>query len=88
MNINIKLPNELQEKIEAVANERLTDLIDDVLQNDEEITELIKKTIQGQIKTVALEMLQSQTMRTKMCQKVYPIIYKTFGIEVKDEKTR
>jgi len=83
MNINIKLPAELEEKITIEANKKLVEIIDDILANDEEIDTLIKKTIQGQVKSAALQILQGVDLRSKMAQKVYPIIYKTLGLEEK-----
>ena len=80
MNINIKLPVELEERIAAEANERLSEVIEDILKNDEELDALIKKTIQGQVKAEALRCLQSTDLRSKMAQKVYPIIYETLGL--------
>lgn len=84
MNINIKLPAELEEKIAEEANKKLEEIIEDILANDKELEELIKKTIQGQVKSAALQILQGGDLRSKMAQKVYPIIYKTLGLE--DEK--
>lgn len=84
MNINIKLPAELEEKITVEASKKLTETIEDILANDEELEKLIKKTIQGQVKSIALQILQGQELRGKMAQKVYPIIYETLGLE--DEK--
>jgi len=83
MNINIKLPVELEERIAAEANKRLSEIIDDILKNDEEIDALIKKTVQGQVKSEALRCLQSADLRSKMAQKVYPIIYETLGLTKK-----
>lgn len=80
MNINIKLPKELEEKIAEEAQKRLTEIIDDILTNDEDLNELIRKTIQGQVKSEALKILQSNELRGKMAQKVYPIIYNTLGL--------
>lgn len=80
MNINIKLPKELEEKIAEEAQKRLTEIIDDILTNDEDLNELIRKTIQGQVKSEALRILQSNELRGKMAQKVYPIIYNTLGL--------
>lgn len=85
MNINIKLPVELEERIAAEANKRLSEVIDDILNNDEEVDALIKKTIQGQVKSVALSFLQGNDLRSKMAQKVYPIIYETLGLEKNKE---
>lgn len=81
MNINLKLSNELQEKIEKIANENLAESIEIILQNDDEIKKLIHDTIKSQMKSVALRVLQSDSLRTKMAQKVYPIVYKTLGLE-------
>lgn len=85
MNINIKLPVELEERIAAEANKRLSEIIDDILKNDEEIDALIKKTVQGQVKSEALRCLQSPELRSKMAQKVYPIVYETLGLEKSKE---
>ena len=86
MNINIKLPQELEEKITVEANKRLSDMLDNILENDEEINTLIKQTIKGQVKSIALLYLQSPDLRTRMAQKVYPIVYETLGLtERKDE---
>lgn len=83
MNINIKLPAELEEKITVEASKKLTETIEDIIANDEELEKLIKKTIQGQVKSIALQILQGQELRGKMAQKVYPIIYETLGLEEK-----
>lgn len=80
MNINIKLPKELEEKITEKAQAQLSVLVDDILKNDDEVNVLIKKTIQSQVKAEALRILQSNDMRSRMAQKVYPIIYETLGI--------
>lgn len=81
MNINLKLPNELQEKIEKIANENLTESVEELLRDDDELKRLIHDTIKGQLKTAALKVLQSDTLRTKMAQKIYPVVYKTLGLE-------
>ena len=83
MNVNIKLPNEIQEKLEAIANERLEGIVEDILKNDKELDLLLRDTIQKQVKSVALRILQGDELRTKMAQKCYPIIYETLGLEVK-----
>lgn len=80
MNINVKLPKELEEKITEKAQAQLSVLVDDILKNDDEVNVLIKKTIQSQVKAEALRILQSNDMRSRMAQKVYPIIYETLGI--------
>lgn len=86
MNINIQLPKELENKITVEANKRLSDMLDNILENDEEINTLIKQTIKGQVKSIALLYLQSPDLRSRMAQKVYPIVYKTLGLtERKDE---
>ena len=54
MNINIKLPVELEERIAAEANKRLSEIIDDILKKDKEIDAIIKKTVQGKVKKEAL----------------------------------
>lgn len=81
MNINIKLPNEIQEKLEKIANERLEGVIEDILNNDEELNALLVDTIKKQLKSTAQQILQSNDLRSKMAQKCYPIIYKTLGVE-------
>jgi len=83
MNVNIKLPNEIQEKLEAIANERLEGIVEDILKNDKELDLLLRDTIQKQVKSVALRILQGDELRSKMAQKCYPIIYETLGLEVK-----
>lgn len=80
MNINVKLPKELEEKITEKAQAQLSVLVDDILKNDDEVNVLIKKTIQSQVKAEALRILQSNDMRSRMAQKVYPIIYDVLGI--------
>jgi len=80
MNINIQLPKELENKIAEEASKRLNDIINDILINDKELDELIRKTIQGQVKSEALRCLQSNDLRSRMAQKVYPIIYETLGL--------
>ena len=84
MNINIRLSNELQEQIQNEANKQLQPIIDEILKNDAELKELLRKTIQGQVKNEALKILQSPEMRSKMAALVYPIVYRTFGLEVKE----
>lgn len=86
MNINIKLPQELEEKITVEANKRLSDMLDNILKNDEEINTLIKQTIKGQVKSIALLYLQSPDLRTRMAQKVYPIVYETLGLTSRKEE--
>lgn len=80
MNINIKLPNELEEKITAEAEKRLKDVIEDILKNDAELDKIIRQTVQNQVKSAALRCLQSNELRGAMAQKVYPIIYETLGL--------
>ena len=46
MDVNIKLPNEIQEKLEAIANERLEGIVEDILKNDKELDLLLRGTIQ------------------------------------------
>lgn len=81
MNINLKLSNELQKEIEKVAQEKLAIVIDEILQSDESLEKLIKETIKSQVKHEALKLLQSDNLRSKMAQKVYPIVYKTLNLE-------
>ena len=82
MDVNIKLPNEIQEKLEAIANERLEGIVEDILKNDKELDLLLRGTIQKQVKSVALRILQGDELRGKIAQKCYPIIYETLGLEV------
>lgn len=86
MNINIQLPKELENKITEKANEKLKEVIESILNNDAEVDELIRTTIKGQVKSCALQILQGQDLRSRMAQKVYPIVYETLGLtERKDE---
>ena len=80
MNINIKLPNELEEKIAEAAESRLKNMIEDILKNDTELDKLIRQTVQNQVKSAALRCLQSNELRGTMAQKVYPIIYETLDL--------
>lgn len=80
MNINLKVSNEIQEKIEALSNEKLIAIIDEILQQDETIEKLIIDTIKSQVKSEALRCLQSNELRSKMAQKVYPIVYRVLWL--------
>lgn len=85
MNINIQLPKELENKITDRANEKLAEVVDNILNNDTEVDELIKATIKGQVKSCALTILQGQDLRSKMAQKIYPIVYETLGLTGRKE---
>ena len=80
MEIRLTLPEELQKRIEEEAANRLKYRISEALEDSEELDELIRTTIKGQIKSVALQTLQSPETRMLMNKKVNPIIYKTLGI--------
>ena len=81
MNINLKLPDELQKRIEEAANDRLKHRVEEILEEDTELDKLLKDTIKGQLKNTALRILQDQTTRTLMTQKINPIIYRTLGLQ-------
>lgn len=86
MNINIQLPKELENKITEGANEKLAEVVDSILNNDVEVDELIRATIKGQVKSCALQILQGQDLRSRMAQKVYPIVYETLGLTSRKEE--
>lgn len=86
MNINIQLPKELENKITDRANEKLAEVVDNILNNDAEVDELIRATIKGQVKSCALTILQGQDLRSKMAQKIYPIVYETLGLTSRKEE--
>lgn len=86
MYIEIKLSKEQENKITEVTSERIGEAIDEMLLNDKELDELIKKTIWGQVKTEAIKYLQRNEMREKMAQKVCPIIYETLGLSAQDKQ--
>lgn len=81
MNINLKLPDELQKRIEEAANERLHHRVQEIIEEDTELDKLLKDTIKGQVKNTALRILQDQSTRTLMTQKINPIIYKVLGLQ-------
>ena len=58
MEIRLSLPEELQKKIENVAADRLKYRISETVEDSEELDKLIKDTIKGQIKSIALLILQ------------------------------
>ena len=80
MEIRLSLPEELQKRIENVAADRLKYRISETVEDSEELDKLIKDTIKGQIKSIALLILQSPETRTLIAQKINPIIFKAIGI--------
>ena len=63
----------------------MKDKINEILSTDEGLDKMIKETIRGQVKTCALKILQGNDLRSRISQKIYPIIYQTLGIEVRRE---
>lgn len=80
MNINFKLSNEVEEKINQEITQRLSCIIDELFKDDELVEAMIKEILKGQVKRYTLEVIQSNELKTRICQKVYPIVYKEFGV--------
>lgn len=80
MEIKMNLPEELQKRIEEAANDRLKHRVQEVIEDSEELEKLINKTIEGQVKSISLQILQSPETRMMITQRINPIIFKVLGI--------
>lgn len=80
-NINMKLPDSIEQRLANIVNIKLLDYVEEVI-DEKELEQIVKEQIRKYSHNIVRQVLDSPDTKSKLCQKIYPALEQILNIEL------